>query len=173
MHNKSFNSMNFPNMKKEKGMHLKVLIAIFLLVVLYLPETECIAPSQPIIVSPNTESSPSNFILNFVLQKPLEKTGYLLINFSPLTSTATPKSCIVINSLTGLTISKCLNLDAGSTAGTLSVNKTWINQINPNILPTKTIAVQFSQDLTSALEYSIQIITDNVLPAIGSITSSF
>ena len=96
-----------------------------------------------------------------------------MINFSPLTSTAFPTSCLVINSVTALSISKCLNLDDGSSGGTLSVNKTWINQINPNVLATKTIAVQFNQNLVANFEYSIQIITNNVLPAIGSITSNF
>lgn len=127
--------------------HNKMLMT-FLLLSLIFSLCHCVIPSQPIVVSPNTESSPSNFIFNFALQKQLESTGYLLISFSPLISTVTPKSCIVISTnIALLSISNCQNLDTGSIAGTLTVNKTWINQINPNILPTQTIAVQFNQNL--------------------------
>jgi cytochrome c oxidase assembly protein Cox11 len=81
----------------------------------------------------------------------------------------------MVNALPSLSISKCQNLDTGSTGGTLSINTTWINQINPNIAisATKTIAVQFNQNLSPGVSYSIQILTNNVLPAIGSITSNF
>lgn len=81
----------------------------------------------------------------------------------------------MVDGNSSLVISKCLNLDAGSTADTLSINTTWINQINPNIAiaATKTIAVQFNQALAAGVSYSIQILTNNVLPAIGSITSNF
>jgi cytochrome c oxidase assembly protein Cox11 len=79
----------------------------------------------------------------------------------------------MVDSTSSLAVSSCQNLDAGSTAKTLTVNNTWINQINPNIVATRTIAVQFNQNLSSGVAYSLQVITDNVLPAIGSITSNF
>ena len=125
------------------------LFMTFLLLSMIFSFCHCVIPSRPIVVSPNTESSPSNFIFNFALEKQLESTGYLLISFSPLVSTVSPKSCLVISTnVASLTITNCQNLDTGSSAGTLTVNKTWIGQINPNILPTQTIAVQFNQNLS-------------------------
>lgn len=105
----------------------------------------------------------------------MESTGYLLVNLSPLKQTfvpiVRPNSCVLISAAFGasLMISKCVNLEDGG----LTVNKTYINQINPNIVTTNTIAVQFNENLAVGTDYSIQIITQNVLPALGSITSSF
>lgn len=39
--------------------------------------------TQPILLNPNTESSQSNFMFNFMLNNPLSNTGYLLITFTP------------------------------------------------------------------------------------------
>ena len=80
----------------------------------------------------------------------------------------------MVNGNASLAISRCENLNGGSNAKNISINATWINQINPNIAiaATRTIAVQFNQDAQAGVAYSIQILTYNVLPAIGSITSN-
>lgn len=76
-----------------------------------------------------------------------------MINFAPFSVQTSPKSCLVVgNSDAALLISQCVNLDISN--GLLStdqnyitVNKTWINSINPNIDSLKTIVIRFNKKL--------------------------
>ena len=97
-------------MRMHYPYHYMFLIAIIILI---LKPTYSIHKTQPIKVNPNTESSPSNFIIYFSLNNPLPSNGYLLVTFSPFTTTATPLSCIVLdhNSTTATT---CVNLNTAS-----------------------------------------------------------
>jgi hypothetical protein len=119
------------------------------------------------VVSPNTESSPMNFIINFQLEKALPSTGYLMFTITPLTISVTPYSCVYLG--TGVTVSVCENLN---TATTLTINQTSINAFNPNIQASLTMVLQFSTNLAAGSSHSIQLMATNVLPSIGSITSS-
>ncbi len=102
-----------------------------------------------------------------------------MITFSPFSVQASPKTCMVINSADStLLVSQCVNLQTAngltlSDSNYITVNKTWINSVNPNIDSLKTIVLRFNKKLNVNQQYSIQIITDNKLPAIGSITSNF
>lgn len=97
-----------------------------------------------------------------------------MIHFTPLTLTTSPL-CNMVGANSSITIRTCEPLDTGSLSGRLTINTTWLNQINPNlgVAASRTIAVQFGQTLLPGIPYSIQILTNNVLPAIGSITSNF
>ena len=64
-----------------------------------------------------------------------------------------------------------MNLNTAG-ADEITITQADINEINPNIYASRTVVVQFSEDLSASTEYKIQIMTDNVLPNIGSITSS-
>ena len=79
-----------------------------------------------------------------------------MINFAPMISAVSPrytKSCNLVNStISSLSVTQCINLDTASSAligssDYITVNKTWINSINPNIDASKTILVQFNQIL--------------------------
>ena len=151
-------------------MHLRQYAAIILLIQLLILPTYSVHQIQPIKVNPNTESSPSNFIFYFSLDNTLPSDGYLLVTFSPFTGSADPLSCIMLDH-NSTTTTKCVNLNTAG-ADDITITQSGINEINPNIYASKTVVVQFSDDLSASTEYKIQIMTDNVLPNIGSITSS-
>lgn len=93
-----------------------------------------------------------------------------MITFSPFITNAIPISCHVLDN-SSLTVSKCVNLDTGGNS--ITITQSGVNSVNPNINAAKTIVLQFSQVLSVNTEYKLQIMTSNVLPNIGSITSSF
>lgn len=118
-----------------------MLLAIAYLLVI---SVRSIRPTRPIIANPNTESSPANFMFYFMLENPLPSTGYLLITFTPYTTSAIPTSCVMLNSST-LSIPTCVNLNTGGNA--ISITQLGINSVNPNINGAKTVVMQFNQNL--------------------------
>ena len=96
-----------------------------IIIMLLLKSTSSVHQTQPIKVNPNTENSPSNFIIYFSLNNPLPSDGYLLVTFSPFTGSATPLSCIVLehNSTTATT---CVNLDS-ATSDDITITQSAIN----------------------------------------------
>ena len=85
-------------------------------------------PTAPILASPNTESSPSNFIVSISLTNDLPLGAYLMVVIPFYSSTITPKSCTLLNSLS-TTASICQNLNLASAAvpNPLTVNTTVAN----------------------------------------------
>lgn len=145
-------------------------IQLALLLSILLCTAFSVRPTQPIVVNPNTESSPSNFMFYFNLENPLPTTAYLMVTFSTFTTTAIPISCNVLDNL-NLTVSTCVNLNTGGNA--ITITQAGVNSVNPNINAGKTVVLQFSSNLLAGTEYKLQIRTNNVLPNIGSITKSF
>lgn len=130
-------------------------------------------PTAPIIASPNTESSPSNFIFSFSLTNPLLTTSYLMVVFPIFPSAITPFTCTLLNN--AITSSVCLNLNtaSGLSPNPLTINTTAVNNLNPNIQSTLTVVTSFSGTLLAGTAYSLQIILSNNLPSIGALSESF
>lgn len=100
-----------------------------LLITALLLTTVCpLKPTAPILASPNTESSPSNFIVSISLTNDLPMGAYLMVVIPFYSSTITPKSCTLLNSLS-TTASICQNLNLASSAvpNPLTVNTTVAN----------------------------------------------
>jgi hypothetical protein len=130
-------------------------------------------PTGPIIASPNTESSPSNFIFSFQLSNAMLTSSYLMIVFPFYPSLITPFTCTLLNSAT--TSTSCINLNTASAASPnpLTINATAVTTINPNIQNTLTIVTSFSNSLLPGVTYSLQVILSNNLPSIGALSESF
>lgn len=97
-------------LKYSEGFNLFCcLLGFFLLAV----SVSTISQTRPILVNPNTENSPTNFIFYFSLDYDLPSTDYLMITFSSFTSSVIPVSCIVLEHATTET-SKCVNLQTGT-----------------------------------------------------------
>lgn len=137
---------------------------------LLLTLSACLIPTGPIIASPNTESSPSNFIFSFQLTSPMLTSSYLMIVFPIFPSTITPFTCTLLNS--SITSTSCINLNTASSANPnpLTINTTSVNAINPNIQSTLTIVTGFSGTLSAGVSYSLQVILSNNLPSIGALS---
>lgn len=151
--------------------------SIFLLtitVALLCTKVHSLQPTGPILASPNTESSPSNFIFSFNLINNLTTSSYLMIVFPFYPSTITPQSCNILNALS-ISATSCYNLNAASALVTnpLTINTTAVNNINPNIQSTLTIVMGFSNTLVAGTSYSVQIRLQDNLPAIGALSYSF
>lgn len=148
-------------------------LARLLLLSLLLAVAVSLQPVGPIIASPNTESSPSNFIFSFQLDRPLLSTSYLMVVLPIFPSVITPFSCTLLGN--SALVTSCLNLNLASAASPnpLTINSTAVNALNPNIQSTLTIVVGFSALLPSGTAYSLQIVLANNLPSIGAISSSF
>jgi hypothetical protein len=89
---------------------------LIILCIILIGGISCIHPTQPILANPNTESSPSNFMFHFMLNRPLPSSGYLLITFTPYNETILPASCSAIGNETNeIDVTTCVNLrSAGS-----------------------------------------------------------
>ena len=139
----------------------------------FLALVSSLIPTGPIIASPNTESSPSNFIFSFELADQMLTSSYMMIVFPIFPSTITPFTCTLLNS--SIISTSCINLNtaSGSSPNPLTINTTAVNAINPNIQTTLTVVTSFSQPLLAGVAYSLQIILSNNLPSIGALSPSF
>lgn len=134
----------------------------------------CLKPTAPVMASPNTESSPSNFIFSFSLSKELPLDGYLMVVFPFYPSTITPSSCTLLNTLSATaTVCQNLNLASSAVPNPLTINSTRVNTINANIPSTLTIVVGFSVLLTTSTSHSVQIKLQDNLPSVGALSQSF
>lgn len=88
--------------------------------------------------------------------------------------TITPKSCTLLNQMVTTAVT-CQNLNLASAASPnpLTINATRVNDINPNVQSSLTIVTSFSDVLVKGTSYSIQIILQDNLPAIGALSESF
>jgi len=86
-------------------------------------------------------------------------------------STITPKSCTLLSQLS-LTADSCHNLNTASSSSPnpITINTTIVNELNPNIDSTVTIVIGFSGVLSANTDYSIQILLQDNLPAIGALS---
>ena len=153
--------------------HISFVLSLFLIFLL-LNGVFTLKPTAPILASPNTESSPSNFIISFSLTNDLPADAYLMIVFPFYSSTITPRTCTLLNSIS-TTANVCQNLNLASSANPnpLTINTTVASELNANIASTLTIVVGFSAMLNKNTAYSIQILLQDNLPAIGALSHSF
>ena len=102
--------------------------SLLLFLALLLLTASALRPTAPIVASPNTESSPGNFVIGFSLVNELPAMSYLLVVLPFYTSTITPKSCTLLDSLSLKAIS-CHNLNTASASSPnpLTINTTVIN----------------------------------------------
>lgn len=154
--------------------HTASIFLLLIIIALLSSKVHTLQPTGPVLASPNTESSPSNFIFSFNLINDLSTSSYLMIVFPFYPSSITPQSCNILNTLS-LTTTSCYNLNvaSGLTPNPLTINTSAVNNINPNIVSTVTIVMSFSNTLTAGTSYSVQVRLQDNLPAVGALSQSF
>lgn len=154
--------------------HTASIFLLLIIIALLSSKVRTLQPTGPVLASPNTESSPSNFIFSFNLINDLSTSSYLMIVFPFYPSSITPQSCNILNTLS-LTTTSCYNLNvaSGLTPNPLTINASAVNNINPNIVSTVTIVMGFSSTLTAGTSYSVQVRLQDNLPAVGALSQSF
>jgi hypothetical protein len=123
---------------------------VFVLIGLIL-QVYTLSPNSDILIYPNTENSPSLFLIKFTLAKALPSNSYLLVAMDWYTSAVTPLNCYLVNT----TISTpCTNFAAPifpltiTTANFVSFNsilntsKVVVVQVTSNLLPSTVYALQ-------------------------------
>ena len=148
-------------------------LAVLIITLALLSPAGALTPTGPILASPNTESSPANFIFSFKLANTMLTSSYLMIVFPIFPSTITPYTCTLLS--TSILSTACINLNTASAASPnpLTINTTAVNSINPNIQSMLAIVARFDTNLLPNVAYSLQVILSNNMPSIGALSESF
>lgn len=129
----------------------------------------CLVSTGPIEVSPNTENSPSVYLIPFVLSRSLPTTGYLLFTLPNYASAVIPTSCKLVNTSINL---QCTNFLTPTLTG-LTITASGLATVNPNINATVTVLIDSDSALSASTNYYLQIVLSNVIPSTGELSDSF
>lgn len=124
-------------------------------------------PAGDISLFPDTENSPSIYLLPFTLTKALPSNSYILVTMDWYTAALNPYNCILVNSSITVT---CTNLNSPSFPLTITTSQ--ILKFNPKLVTTKTVAVLINSNLLPNTAYYLQLHLYNVIPSIQEISPS-
>lgn len=124
-------------------------------------------PTADIQLFPNTESSPSLYLIEFTLETALPSLSYLLIGMDWYTSAVTPYNCLLVN--TSIAV-RCTNFQTPSF--TLTASTTSFQKFNSILATNKVVVVELGSNLLPATKYSLQLHLYNVVPNIQKISPS-
>lgn len=99
---------------------------------------------------PNTENSPSLYLLSFKTSIDLQTNEYILIAMDWLSSAINPFSCLLVNTTVDIA---CTNL--ATPTFTLGFSLATLQATNPQISTTKTIVIQLLDPLPANVGYSL------------------
>lgn len=116
---------------------------------------------------PNTQNSPSIYILPFTLSKALPSNSYILVTMDWYSANLSPYNCLLVN--TTITIS-CTNLVIPTFP--LTITTAQMLKFNPKLSTSKTIAILVSSNLLPDTPYALQLHLYNVVPNIQKISPS-
>jgi hypothetical protein len=123
----------------------------------------------PIEISPNTENSPSVYLIPFSLSQALPTSGYLLFTMPNYASAIIPISCKMVNTSINLL---CTNFLTPTLNG-ITINTTSMATVNPNINATVTVLIDSDTILAASTNYYLQIVLSNVIPSTAELSDSF
>ena len=105
----------------------------------------CLQLSGEIKLYPNTQNSPSLYILPFTISKAIPTNSYLLVAFDWYSVTSinvNPYNCILVNTTIPVT---CANL------ATLTTLTAQVLKINSKLTATKTVSIQIKSPLLAGV----------------------
>ena len=124
-------------------------------------------PTADIQLFPNTESSPSLYLIEFTLDKALPSLSYLLVAMDWYTSPVTPYNCMLVN--TSISV-RCTNFQTPTF--TLTASTTNFQKFNALLDTSKVVAIELGSNLLPSTKYSLQLHLFNVVPNIQKISPS-
>ena len=116
-----------------------------ILILLMISLGSCLQLSGEIKLYPNTQNSPSLYILPFTIKKAIPTNSYILIAldwYSVTSLNVKPYNCILVNTTIPVT---CANL------ATLTSLTTQVLKINSKLTSTKTVSVQVKSPLLAGV----------------------
>lgn len=137
-----------------------------ILLLLMISVGSCLQLSGEIKLYPNTQNSPSLYILPFTITKAIPTNSYILVAldwYSVASMNVKPYNCILVNTTIPIT---CTNL------ATLTTLTSHVLKINSKLTATKTISVQVKSPLLAGVKYLLQLHLFNVVPNIQKISSN-
>jgi hypothetical protein len=145
---------------------IKHISGIFLLA-LILSLASALEPAGDIRLFPNTENSPSIYLLPFTLIKALPSKSYILVTMDWYAAALDPYNCMLVNSSITVT---CTNLV--SPTFPLTITTAQVLKFNPKLVTAKTVAVLINSNLLANTAYYLQLHLYNVIPSIQKISPS-
>jgi hypothetical protein len=145
---------------------MKQLIRV-VLICLFAANAFSLIASGDIQLFPNTETSPSIYLLPFTLSKAVPSNSYILVTMDWYSASLSPYNCILVN--TTIAVS-CTNL--ASPTFSLTITTAQILKFNSKLPTTKTIAILIGSNLLPNTEYALQVHLYNVIPNIKKISPS-
>jgi hypothetical protein len=120
-------------------------------------------PTADVQLFPNTQNSPSIYLLQFTLKTALPSGSYLLVTMGWYSTSVLPYNCVLVN--TTISIS-CSNL------ASLTALETQVKKFNVLLSSTLTVAVLLNSNLLANTPYALQVHLYNVIPSIQKISPS-
>jgi hypothetical protein len=117
-------------------------LAIVTLIILLFSWGQGLIASGDIKLFPNTQNSPSIYVLPFTLSKAIPSKSYILVTMDWYTTSLTPYNCILVN--TSITVA-CTNLVTPTFP--LTITTTQILKFNSKLSTAKTVAVLVNSNL--------------------------
>ena len=126
-----------------------------------------LSPVGDIQLYPNTENSPSLYLISFKIKTALPTDSYLLIGMDWYTADLVPHSCQIVNTSISIT---CTNFNNPSF--TLSITPADFARFNSILSPTKMVAIKLGNNLLQDTTYTLELHLLNVVPNIQKISPS-
>lgn len=128
---------------------------------------QALTPTEDIQLFPNTENSPSLYLIKFKLDKALPSLSYLLVAMDWYSSALLPYNCALVN--TSISV-RCTNFQNPTFALTASTSN--FQKFNAILSTNKVVAVELGSNLLANTEYALQLHLYNVVPNIQKISPS-
>ena len=131
------------------------------LLALLISKGGALTPVGDIQLFPNTENSPSIYLIRFTLTTALPSKSYLLIGMDWYTSALSPHSCQLVNTSIPL---RCTNFAAPSF--TLTATTTDFAKFNGIFDTSKMVVIEIGSNLLHSTTYALELHLYNVVPNI-------
>ena len=155
-------------MKDKNIIYMRsIAIVPFVLLALLVFQTQNLAPVGDIKLYPNTESSPSMYLITFTITTALPTDSYLLLGMDWYTSDVNPHSCQIVNTSIAIT---CTNFNTPTF--TLPFTTADFARFNSILSPTKMVAIKLGSNLLQNTDYALELHLLNVVPNIQKISPS-
>ena len=138
-----------------------------LLILCLLACSQALSPVGDIQLFPNTESSPSIYLIRFSIATALPTDSYLLVGMDWYSSDLLPHSCQLVNTSIPLT---CTNFN--SPGFPLTITTAHFAKFNSILSPSKMVAIQLGSNILPGVTYALEVHLYNVVPNIQKISPS-
>ena len=141
-------------------------IYCFVLAVIVMHST-ALEPVGEIKLFPNTENSPSLYIIEFTLSTALPSNSYLLVGMDWYSADVEPHQCLLVN--TSISV-QCTNF--ASPSFTITATTATFAKFNDKLSAGKVVIIEVQSNLLPNTTYALQIHLKNVVPNIQKISPS-